>query len=52
MGNYDENGNYIPDDSEIEPTRPYSEEELAERRVWCDQMSDMLAFINSPMSDD
>lgn len=30
MGNYDKDGNYIPDESEIEPTRTYTTEERAE----------------------
>ena len=46
MGYYDENGDYIPDESELEPPRPYTAEERAELDDLYARMADDLAEIN------
>lgn len=46
MGYYDELGNYIPDASELEPTRPYTAEERSELEDLYARMAADLAEIN------
>lgn len=46
MGYYDEDGNYVPDESELEPPRPYTAEERAELDELYARMAADLAMIN------
>lgn len=46
MGYYDENDEYIPDESELEPTKPLSPEQRAELDELYARMAAALAEIN------
>lgn len=43
---YEESEEYIPDESEIEPTRPYTSEERAELDKFYAELAEVLAEIN------